>query len=304
MLFPSLSRSCASRRVLFASRRLHSAASAVVELDYSKNVPANANEKEKPLVILHGLFGSKRNWMSLAKAFATELHRPVYALDLRNQGTSPHKEPMTYSAMAADVLHFFKTHELKNVSLLGHSMGGKVAMSVALDPDLPTGLLENLIVEDIAPSKGAMSPEFQGYIKGMQAVEAAKVKSRKEAMHILTQWEKDPAVLQFLLTNLEVPPLVEHGHFKIPLHLLEEYMDAIGDFPYGEGKRTWEGRTLFIKGTKSKYINKYNLWRAEKFFPKMQLIELPTSHWVHSEKPHDFKKAVSHFIGPINMGSQ
>ena len=113
---------------------------------------------------------------------------------------------MTYSAMAGDVLHFLRTHNLNNVSLLGHSMyacsfdsprhmltvrrGGKVAMSVALDPELPEGLLENLIVEDIAPSKGALSPEFQGYIQGMKAVDAAKVKSRKEARDILSKWEK------------------------------------------------------------------------------------------------------------------
>ncbi|KAI5836088.1 alpha/beta-hydrolase [Schizophyllum commune Tattone D] len=301
MLFPSLSRSCASRRVLLASsRRLHASASAVVELDYSKNVPPSGNETDKPLVILHGLFGSKRNWMSLSKAFAHELHRPVYALDLRNQGTSPHKEPMTYSAMAGDVLHFLRTHNLNNVSLLGHSMGGKVAMSVALDPELPEGLLENLIVEDIAPSKGALSPEFQGYIQGMKAVDAAKVKSRKEARDILSRWEKDPSVLQFLLTNLEVPPLVEHGHFKIPLHILEEYIDSLGDFPYDSAKRQYQGRTLFIKGSKSKYINKNNLPEAQKFFPNMELVELPTSHWVHAEKPNEFKKVVSHFIGALH----
>ncbi|KAL1739733.1 Alpha/Beta hydrolase protein [Schizophyllum fasciatum] len=301
MFFPVLSRASATRRVLFASsRRLHAAASAVVELDYSKNVPPDASETDKPLVILHGLFGSKRNWMSLSKAFCHELHRPVYALDLRNEGTSPHKEPMTYSAMAADVLNFIRTQNLTNLNAF---RGGKVAMSVALDPDLPEGLLENLIVEDIAPSKGALSTEFQGYIQGMKAVEEAKVKSRKEARDILSQWEKDPSVLQFLLTNLEVPPLVEHGHFKIPLHILEEYMDSLGDFPYDHTKRQYHGKTLFIKGAKSKYINKNNIPSAKQFFPNMQLVELPTSHWVHAEKPNEFKKVVSHFIGPLHPAS-
>ncbi|KAL1697291.1 Alpha/Beta hydrolase protein [Schizophyllum commune] len=210
---------------------------------------------------------------------------------------------MTYSAMAGDVLHFLQTHRLKNVSLLGHSMGGKVAMTVALNPTLPEGLLENLIVEDTAPSAGAQMTEFPGYIKGMREVNAAKVTSRKEAAGILSEWEKDPATLQFLLTNSELPPVVEYARFKIPLDILEEYTSTMGDFPYAPGERQWSGRTLFIRGTKSKYMNERNMQVVRQMFPHMQFAELPAGHWVHSERPQEFRKLVSQFIGPVHRSS-
>ncbi|KAL1761810.1 Alpha/Beta hydrolase protein [Schizophyllum commune] len=205
---------------------------------------------------------------------------------------------MTYSAMACDVLHFLQNHKLKNVSLLGHSMGGKVAMTVALNPDLPDGLLENLVVEDTAPAAGAQLTEFPGYIKGMRAVNAAKVTTRKEATEILSTWEKDPAILQFLLTNLELPPVVEYARFKIPLDILEEYTSNMGDFPYAPSERQWTGRTLFIRGTRSKYMNERNIPVVQQMFPNMQLSELPAGHWVHSERPQEFRKLISQFIGP------
>ncbi|PIL35642.1 hypothetical protein GSI_02371 [Ganoderma sinense ZZ0214-1] len=93
-----------------------------IELHYDKVIPPDGNATDRPLVILHGLFGTKRNFGSLSKAFAKDLGRPVYTLDLRNHGTSPHAEPHSYPAMATDVLRFFKMHHLSNVSLLGHSM--------------------------------------------------------------------------------------------------------------------------------------------------------------------------------------
>ncbi|KAL1683866.1 Alpha/Beta hydrolase protein [Schizophyllum commune] len=207
---------------------------------------------------------------------------------------------MTYSAMAGDVLHFLRTHQLRNVSLLGHSMGGKVAMTVALDPNLPEGQLKNLIVEDTAPAAGAELTEFPGYIKGMREVNAARVTTRKEATDILSTWEKDPAILQFLLTNLELPPLVEYARFKIPLDILEGYTSNMGDFPYAPGERQWSGRTLFIRGTKSKYMNERNIPVVQQMFPNMQLAELPAGHW---GKPQEFRKLVSQFIGPVHRSS-
>ncbi|KAL1708680.1 Alpha/Beta hydrolase protein [Schizophyllum commune] len=213
---------------------------------------------------------------------------------------------MTYSAMAGDVLHFIRTQKLKNVSLLGHSMGGKVAMTVALSPELPDGILENLIVEDTAPAAGAQLTEFPGYIKGMRAVNAAKVTTRKEATEILSDWEKDPAILQFLLTNLDLPPLVEHARFKIPLDILEGYTSNMGHFPYAPGERQWHGRTLFIRGTKSKYMNERNTPVVQQMFPSMQLSELPAGHWGNSNsfhRPQEFRKLVSQFIGPIHRSS-
>ncbi|KAJ8495983.1 hypothetical protein ONZ51_g1393 [Trametes cubensis] len=269
-----------------------------VELHFDKVVPPDGNETHSPLVILHGLFGTKRNWGSLSKAFMKELGRPVYALDLRNHGTSPHAEPHTYEAMATDVLHFCQTHSLQNISLLGHSMGGKVAMSVALDPRLPADLLSHLIVADISPARGALSDEFQGYIRGMKKIEESHVKTRQEADRLLREFEQDPMTRAFLLMNLE-HPTAHHPHplrFRIPVDLLGKAISDIGGFPYSPGERTWDGPTLFIKGEKSKYINKHNIDTAKAFFPNMVLERLDAGHWVHSERPNEFKALVTKFI--------
>ncbi|KAI0359938.1 alpha/beta-hydrolase [Trametes cingulata] len=269
-----------------------------VELHFDKVVPPDGNATRNPLVILHGLFGTKRNWGSLSKAFVKDLGRPVYALDLRNHGTSPHAEPHTYEAMAADVLHFCQEHSLSNISLLGHSMGGKVAMTVALDPKLPSDLLSHLIVADIAPSRGALSDEFQGYIRGMKKIEESHVKTRQEADRILREFEQDPMTRAFLLMNLE-HPTAHHPHplrFRVPVDLLGNSIPEIGGFPYSPGERTWDGPTLFIKGEKSKYINRHNLDAAKAFFPNMVLETLDAGHWVHSERPNEFKALVTNFI--------
>ncbi|KAI0076192.1 alpha/beta-hydrolase [Panus rudis PR-1116 ss-1] len=267
-----------------------------VNLAYDQLVPATGNATKQPLVILHGLFGMKRNWLSLSKAFLKDLNRPIYTLDLRNHGDSPHAEPMTYSAMAEDVLAFLQKHSLENVSLIGHSMGGKVAMAVALNPDLPKDILSKLIVVDMSPAKGPMSPEFQSYIEAMKKIEQSQVTSRQQAQKILMPYESDPSIRAFLLTNLNTHHAHAPLHFKIPVDIIGKAIPEIGSFPYEPGERTWEGKSLFIKGTRSAYLNHKNIPIAKKFFPNMRLEELDAGHWVHAEKPNEFRKLVNDFI--------
>ncbi|EJF64737.1 alpha/beta-hydrolase [Dichomitus squalens LYAD-421 SS1] len=281
-------------------QQIRAASSAVspVELRYDKIVPPDGNETDRPLVILHGLFGTRRNFGSLTKAFAKDLGRPVYTLDLRNHGMSPHAEPHTYPAMAADVLHFFQTHKLSNISLLGHSMGGKVAMTVALDPDLPRELLAHLIIEDIAPARRALSSKFQGYIEAMKKIEANAVRTRQEADRVLKPYEQDPMIRAFLLMNLEYSTAHQQRSLKfgVPVGLLGDSIPEIGDFPWSPGERTFDGPTLFIKGKKSKYINRNNIDTVKSFFPSMIFEELDTGHMVHPERPNEFKALVTNFI--------
>ncbi|RDB25624.1 Abhydrolase domain-containing protein C22H12.03 [Hypsizygus marmoreus] len=272
-----------------------------VHLDYALHTPPDGNKHERALVILHGLLGSKRNFTSLAKGFTKDLGIPVYTLDLRNQGTSPHVKPMTYSAMASDVLHFIHTHSLSNITLLGHSMGGKVAMSVALHPSLsePANkhLLSKLIVADVAPTRMQLSPEFKGYVEAMQKIEGLNLTSRKEALDVLEPYESDPAVRAFLLTNLK--SMTEHepyARFRVPLDILVNAMPEIGSFPYVPGERSWMGPTMFIKGLQSAYINRHSLASMEAFFPNMEMETLDAGHWVHGERPREFKKLVEDFI--------
>ncbi|KAI0044287.1 alpha/beta-hydrolase [Auriscalpium vulgare] len=283
----------AARRLVCPQRYL-STRIEPVDLHYDVVPPADGSKTDKPLVILHGLFGMKRNWHSLSKAFSRDLKRPVYALDLRNHGTSPHVEPMTYEAMASDVLHFCEKHSLTNVSLLGHSMGGKVAMAVALSPSLPQDLLAHLIVADIAPSRGSLSSEFQGYVEAMNKIEASRVSSRKEAQEILAPYEDDAMTRAFLLTNIDAKlnPL----KFQVPLHIIGPAIRDIGWFPHEPQDATWNGKTLFIKGSKSNYINKNNLPLAKQFFPNMSIEILEAGHWVHAEKPNEFRKMVTDFV--------
>jgi len=236
----------------------------------------------------------RRNWLSLSKAFHRDLQQPVYTLDLRNHGSSPHARPMNYEAMTTDVLHFLRSHSLLNVSLLGHSMGGKVAMAVALSPELPTDAIEHLIVADIAPSSAALSTEFQGYIEAMHKIEQTKINSRREAQDILAPYEPDPMTRAFLLTNLDAAS--QPFKFRVPLDIIGSSIPDLGSFPHQPGERSWHGKTLFVKGAKSKYINKNNIPIAKEFFPIMSLETLDTGHWVHAEKPNEFKKIVVDFV--------
>ncbi|KAG1845326.1 alpha beta-hydrolase [Suillus subalutaceus] len=275
--------------------RCLSTAVSPVELAHDEHIPADGNRSHRPLLILHGLFGSKRNWQSLSKAFMRDLSRPVYTLDLRNHGSSPHVRPMTYSHMAADVLSFCQKHSLRDISLMGHSMGGKVAMALALHPELPSDLLADLIVSDIAPVRAKVSQDTVQHIRAMEIIQAGNISTRKEADEIMSEHEQDPSVRSFLLTNLEINKATP-VKFKIPVDILKDDRAEIESFPYASGERSWDGRTLIIKGKKSKYINRHNIPLIDQFFPQNQLKELDTGHWVHAELPHEYRKLVVNFI--------
>ncbi|KAH7911366.1 alpha beta-hydrolase [Hygrophoropsis aurantiaca] len=267
-----------------------------VELAHDEFLPSDGNRTDRPLIILHGFFGSKRNWQSLSKAFMRDLGRPVYTLDLRNHGSSPHVRPMTYSHMASDILSFCQERSLTNVALMGHSMGGKVAMSLALNPELPSGLLADLIVSDIAPVRASIAADTVRHIEAMERIEASGVSTRKEADSILAEYEADASVRAFLLTNVDGTSKSSHLKFKIPLDILKEGRPEIESFPYAPGERTWEGHTLFVKGSKSKFINHKNIPLIRQFFPSALLEELDTNHWVHAEKPNEYRNLITDFI--------
>ncbi|KAL0577459.1 hypothetical protein V5O48_004528 [Marasmius crinis-equi] len=264
----------------------------------SANESSQTAESKSPIVFLHGLLGSKRNWSSLSKSFARISNRPVYAIDLRNHGDSTHKRPHTYEALAADLFHFFETHKLKDVTLIGHSMGGKAAMAMALHPELPKDALSELIVEDIAPSRGPLSSEFRSYLETMQLIQDNRVKTRKEATEMMLKTEKSMEIVSFLLTNLVTPRsgAEDYVTFRVPLDVLTEHFDDLGSFPYSPGEVQWSGRTLFIKGSKSPYINRKNIPIAQEFFPNMKSVNLDTGHWVHAERPREFQDAVFNFL--------
>ncbi|GAA5841078.1 hypothetical protein JCM3766R1_006659 [Sporobolomyces carnicolor] len=265
---------------------------APVKLAFESHGPTSSSNA--PLVVLHGLYGSKQNWRSLAKGMATKLGRQVFTLDLRNHGHSPHVRECSYEDLAADVKSFIQHEQkLEDCVVVGHSMGGKVAMALALGG---CDALSKLVVVDIAPGIGKISPEFQAYLEAMKAIDEAKVHSRKEADAILSKTEPDLGVRQFLLTNLDRASPEDPYKFRLPLSYLRNAIDEIGHFPYTPGERIFDKPSLFLKGKKSKYINSKNIPIIQQFFPNSRLETLDAGHWVHAEKPKEFVELLDGFL--------
>ena len=241
----------------------------------------------KPLIILHGFMGSLDNWHTLANQFGKDYK--VFALDQRNHGKSAHSENHTIALMVADLKLFMETHQLNQACILGHSMGGKVAMQFALDyPQL----VDKLIVVDIAPKQYKRGHD--DVFKAIFAVELAQIESRKQAELLMETHLPDFGIRQFLLKNLDRR---EDGSYawKMNLPILhadyEEIIKAIiskGNFPHP---------TLVIKGGNSRYILDDDLLDFNQFFPDNTLVTIPNAgHWVHAEAPQLFYETVIHFL--------
>ncbi|KAJ2767062.1 hypothetical protein IWQ56_003473 [Coemansia nantahalensis] len=277
-------------RRIQALRRPAGRALSTVPLAFVKNA-AEAPTGRPPLVVLHGLFGSKQNWRAIAKQLARTLGRDVYSVDQRNHGDSPHQAPHTYEAMSADIVRFVEDHRLGPVVLLGHSMGGKVVMRAALEqPDM----VAQLVVDDIVPMGLELSHNFAAYVTTLGEIEARAVASQKEADRQLAAVEPDLAVRQFLLTNMKK---ARDGAYRarIPLDLLGASLDGIMGWDDLPG-RSYPGPTLFIGGTRSPFVKPPAYSAMQRYFPRCLVAELEAGHWVHADKPIEFMKLVEDFI--------
>ncbi len=240
-----------------------------------------------PLIILHGLLGASGNWHSLSRnVFAN--HFNVFAIDLRNHGRSPHHDIFDFPHMVADVVQFMDDQGLAEAHVLGHSMGGKVAMWLAREhPDR----VKKLISADIAPR--TYPPHHMHILNGLKAVEPHRYTSRSEIDEALAGHIDAFPVRQFLLKNLE---LVD-GVYRWKMNL-----DAIyRQYPrINEGIETtlrFEKPALFIKGGKSNYITEQDKPMIEALFKDVQYAELPDAgHWLHAESPEAFASAVLNFL--------
>lgn len=237
-----------------------------------------------PILLLHGLFGAAGNWGSVQKALATD-HR-VTALDLRNHGASPHAVAMDYACMAADVAETMDGP----ATVIGHSMGGKAAMMLALTrPDLVT----RLVVADIAPVRYA--PALRGHVAALQALPLRPGLTRKGADAALAPAVPEAGVRGFLLMNLAFaadPPA-----WRIGLDEIAGAMPDIEDFTPPPGA-AYHGPTLFLTGGRSDYVRPEHHARIEALFPAVQFEAIPgAGHWVHAEAPQAFLDAVRRFLG-------
>lgn len=246
-------------------------------------------EEGKPLLILHGLFGMSDNWKTLGKRFAEEKGFQVHLLDLRNHGRSPHSEQFSYDLMVDDVKAYCEKHDLNKIILLGHSMGGKVAMHLAVDsPDL----LEALIVVDIAPK--SYPPHHDTIIKGLGMLYDEELSSRSEVDKLLEEFIPEWGVRQFLLKNLYWK---EKGKLALRMNfpVLKEKYDEIGKTI--DENEVYKGPSFFIKGENSGYIKSEDRALINKHFPKSQLLTIKDAdHWVHAEKPDEFFQGVTGFL--------
>jgi len=240
----------------------------------------------KPLIILHGFLGSLDNWQSIAKELAVNYQ--VFILDVRNHGKSFHDNKHDYASMIADVHYFIDHLGLSEVTLLGHSMGGKIAMAFALKYPL---LVSNLIVVDIAPK--IYQPGHEDILHALSKVNPKELKSRQEAVDIISTYIYDPSVVQFLLKNLD---RLGDGSFgwKINLPVLIDQYKEMLDFP---SKGLFDGPTLFLKGEKSDYILLSDEPIIHQYFPKAKIVSIKNAgHWVHAENPVDFISETSIFL--------
>jgi pimeloyl-ACP methyl ester carboxylesterase len=244
-----------------------------------------ASPETPTLVIAHGLYGSGRNWGVIARRLADR--REVVAVDMRNHGDSPRYPTQGYPEMAGDLAEVIGTLG-GPVDLLGHSMGGKAAMQLALTRP---GLIRRLVVADIAPV--AYAHDQTRIAQAMAGIDLSRITTRAEADAALAARIDDPALRAFLLQSLDLrqtPP-----RWKLNLGVLEAEMPKIVGWPGTVGQ--FDGPTLFLTGGDSGYVRPEHRETIKALFPKARFAKIPgAGHWLHAEKPREFEETVRVFL--------
>lgn len=242
----------------------------------------------KPFLILHGFLGMSDNWKTLSAQFE-QLGFQMHLLDMRNHGKSFHSDAFSYEVMVQDVKAYIDFHQLENITLLGHSMGGKIAMLFAtLYPDN----IENLIIADIGPKYYA--PHHQSILAALNAVDFSKQPSRAEVDEIISTYISDFGTKQFLLKNLYWVTPGQLG-FRFNLKVFNEKISEIGvALPI---ENTYFKCTLFLRGGTSDYILDSDFETIYYHFPEAQIVTIPNAgHWLHAENPMAFYYEVENFL--------
>ena len=235
-----------------------------------------------PLIILHGLFGDSKNWNSIAKELSSDFE--VHLIDQRNHGNSFHHPEHNYEVLANDLHHYINKYSLKHYSIIGHSMGGKVAMQFSfMCPDE----LQNLIIVDIAPKE--YENEHSEILEGLQQV-VLESNSRKEAQNILMHYVKDMTVVNFLLKGFYISD-EKKPKFKFNLQALEKNItNLLGPL---KKHNTFNGRTYFLSGSESNYIQPSDSKDISKLFPRNKIITINNAgHWIHFEAKESFLRTI------------
>jgi esterase len=254
------------------------------------HVQYESDKDELPVVILHGLFGAGDNWNSVAKGL-TEF-APVIAPDLPNHGASPHTDRFDYRDVADDVVAFLKELGIEKCYLLGHSMGGKVAMSLALRrPEMVAAL----IVADIAPKE--YPSRHQEEFRAMEDVRAEGAANRREADKVMAKRIESRAIRAFLLKNYREGGSGEF-EWRFNLDGVREHYHDISAWPEHQG--SYDGPVLFITGGRSPYVSPEDEGPARALFPHLEMRTInEAGHWLHAERREEFLTQVKEFLGKV-----
>ena len=248
------------------------------------------------IVFCHGLFGQGKNWTSVARALSDEFRLTL--VDLPNHGRSAWTEELSFAQMA-DALAGLLAQLGEPATVVGHSMGGKVAMALALRrPDL----VERLCVVDIAPVRYQKLSSFADYVRGMRALDLTRLGDRATADRELVPYVPDPTVRSFLLQNLRRE--ADGWRWQMNLQLLGDHLADLADWPELPVD-PYQGPTLWMAGADSDYITTDYAPAMRRLFPRVQLMTVKRSgHWVHAEQPAVFVGALRKFMSrPASAGT-
>lgn len=240
----------------------------------------------EPIILIHGLFGDLDNLKSISRSLTEQY--TVINLDVRNHGQSPHCDAMSYTEMAADVINIAEKEGFDSFHLLGHSMGGKIAMEIALR--YPSRV-RSLIVADIAPV--AYDARHSSIIDALSGIDVDALASRQHADEQLATSIETKGVRQFLLKNLRKDG--DRWFWRFNLDALKANYESLIGAPTSDGQFT--GPVLFIRGEKSDYVTQEHTQAIATRFPLAKPVTIEgTGHWLHAEKPSEFNLLVSDFL--------
>ncbi len=240
----------------------------------------------EPLIILHGVFGSSDNWQTVGKELSVTYK--VYLVDQRNHGSSPHSDEFDYNVMTDDILELMLNEDIDRAHLLGHSMGGKTAMTFAARyPEK----VNKLIVVDIAPKY--YEPHHARIFRGFRSIKLDQIQTRNEADVQMSHRIPDTAVRQFILKNLTRNK--EGFEWKLNLDVIEKQAEKLGE---ALSEEDWfNGHVLFLYGTRSDYITEADLQGIRQHFPNAELKPVSgAGHWVHAEQPRTLVRLALSFL--------
>jgi len=249
---------------------------------------ANVFGTGKPFLILHGFLGMGDNWKGIAKKISEKGYQ-MHLIDQRNHGRSPHHEAFNYGLLASDLLAYCHDNNLRDIVLLGHSMGGKTAMLFCMKyPEI----VKKLIVVDIAPKYYPM--HHQDILDGLSSLDFKELQTRKQVDEVLSDYVKDERVRLFLMKNLYWNDKRQLGLRMYLSVLIKSYAEIGVEL---QKNLIFKGKSLFLKGDRSNYILKTDEQRIKQQFPISEIKEITAAgHWLHAENPTEFLIRVFEFI--------